>query len=227
MSFDLNRVLIADDDERPRQLLGHYLKSWGFHVVACQDGMEAVRLLESDNGPALALIDWKMPGLEGVEICRRIRGRTGRHPYTYIILVTGESDAAAGLEAGADDFVTKPYNVDELRARLTVGQRVVGLERRLAEHIEMLRDALDQIGKLPEAGGAVCLCPVCKRTRGHEENWQSIEMYLQEHAGTHSVHETCPDCLEKTRQQTRDANPLCQSPLETNGADAEMLARDG
>ena len=155
MSFDLNRVLIADDDERPRQLLAHYLTSWGFHVVDCRDGMEAVRILEADNGPALALIDWKMPGLEGVEICRRIRGRTGRHPYTYIILVTGESNAAAGLEAGADDFVTKPYNVDELRARLTVGQRVVGLERRLAEHIEMLRDALDQIGQLPEAGTPV------------------------------------------------------------------------
>ncbi len=208
MSFDLNRILIADDDERPRQLLAHYLKSWGFHVVACQDGMEAVRLLESDNGPALALIDWKMPGLEGVEICRRIRGRTGRHPYTYIILVTGESDAAAGLEAGADDFVVKPYNVDELRARLTVGQRVVGLERRLAEHIEMLRDALEQIGQLPEAGMPVRICPVCKQTRGDKEDWQPIEMFLQEHAGTHSVHETCPDCLEKIQQQARDANPL-------------------
>ena len=206
MSFDLNRVLIADDDERPRQLLAHYLKSWGFHVVACRDGEEAARILETDNGPALALIDWKMPGLEGVEICRRIRGRSGRHPYTYIILVTGESNAAAGLEAGADDFVTKPYNVDELRARLTVGQRVVGLERRLAEHIEMLRDALDQIGQLPEAGVSVCICPVCKRTRDDGQRWQPIETYLQEHVGTHSAHETCPDCQEKIQQQSRDAD---------------------
>ncbi len=66
MSFDLNRILIADDDERPRQLLAHYLKNWGFHVVACSDGLEAARMLEADNAPALALIDWKMPGLEGV-----------------------------------------------------------------------------------------------------------------------------------------------------------------
>ncbi len=222
MSFDLNRVLIADDDERPRQLLAHYLKSWGFHVVACHDGMEAVRLLEADHAPALALIDWKMPGLEGVEICRRIRGRPGRHPYTYIILVTGQPDAAAGLEAGADDFVTKPYNVDELRARLTVGQRVVGLERRLAEHIEKLREALDQIGQLPDAGGPVCICPVCKQTRNEKENWQPIETYLREHAGTHSVHETCPDCLEKIQQQARDANPLRHPPIAAGGEVANL-----
>ena len=204
MSFDLNRVLIADDDERPRQLLGHYLKSWGFHVLACHDGLEAVQLLEANHAPSLALIDWKMPGLESVEICRRIRGRSGRHPYTYIILVTGESNAAAGLEAGADDFVTKPYNVDELRARLTVGQRVVGLERRLAEHIDKLRDALDQVGQLPDGGMPICICPVCKQTRDSKQQWQTIETYLREHTGTHSVHETCPDCLENIQQQARD-----------------------
>ena len=194
MSLDLKRVLIADDDERPRQLLAHYLKSWDFHVTVCRDGLEAVQLLEAEHAPALALVDWKMPGLEGVEICRRIRSRRGLHRYTYIILVTGESDAAAGLEAGADDFVTKPYNVDELRARLTVGQRVVGLERRLAEHIGMLRDALDQVGQLPNAGAVACLCPECKRVRAGGEQWQSVETYIQDHTGANPVHETCPEC---------------------------------
>ena len=195
MSLDLNRVLVADDDERPRQLLAYYLKSWDFHVTVCRDGLEAVQILEGERAPALALIDWKMPGLEGVEICRRIRGRRGPHRYTYIILVTGESDAAAGLEAGADDFVTKPYNVDELRARLTVGQRVVGLERRLAEHIEKLREALDQVAQLPNAGAAVCLCPECKRVRnGGGEAWQPVETYIQDHTGANPVHEICPDC---------------------------------
>lgn len=148
MPFDENRVLIADDDERPRQLLAHYLKSWGFSVVACQDGLEAAAILESDNAPAIALIDWMMPGLEGVEICRRVRNHPDKRHYTYIILVTGQTEVTEGLEAGADDFVAKPYNVDELRARLSVGQRVIKLERRLAEHINLLRDALDQISQM-------------------------------------------------------------------------------
>ena len=150
MAFDINRILIADDDEHPRALLAHYLKSWGFHVTSCQDGLEAAAILEADNAPSLALIDWMMPGLEGVDICRRVRNHPSRRPYIYIILLTGNDDVAAGLEAGADDYVKKPYALDELRARLNVGQRVIGLERRLAEHIAMLRDALSQIAELPE-----------------------------------------------------------------------------
>lgn len=154
MAFDPNRVLIADDDERPRQLLAHYLKSWGFTVVACSNGLEAAAILEGENAPAIALIDWMMPGLEGVEICRRVRNHPGKRNYTYIILVTGQTEVAEGLEAGADDFVAKPYNVDELRARLSVGQRVIKLEHRLAEHIKLLRDALDQIGQINAAEAA-------------------------------------------------------------------------
>ena len=224
MSFDLNRVLIADDDERPRQLLAHYLKNWGFHVTACRDGNEALQMLEAEHAPVLALIDWKMPGLEGVEICRRLRGRPGRHRYTYIILVTGQSDAAAGLEAGADDFVTKPYNVDELRARLTVGQRVIGLERRLAEHIEKLREALDQIGQLPDVGAMVCICPECKRARDGQKHWQPVETYLHEHTGANLMHQTCPDCEERARQNASDANPLRHPLTAANGDDAKHPA---
>ena len=208
MAFDINRILIADDDERPRQLLAHFLKSWGFTVTECRDGLEAATLLERVNAPSLAIIDWMMPGLEGVEICRRIRNLPGPRPYTYIILVTGNSDAAAGLQAGADDFVNKPYNVDELRARLAVGQRVVGLERRLAEHISLLRDALDQVAALPDDTTSVCICPNCKQTRDANHQWQSIENYLEEQKGTHPVPEMCPDCVERVRQDARDTNPL-------------------
>lgn len=148
MALDFNRILIADDDEHPRMLLAHYLKNWGYQVTACQDGLEAAAILEGDNAPSIALIDWMMPGLEGVEICRRVRSHPTRRPYIYLILLTGNDDVAAGLEAGADDYVKKPYALDELRARLNVGQRVVGLERRLEEHIAMLRDALSQMAEL-------------------------------------------------------------------------------
>ena len=150
MISEPQRVLIADDDERPRELLAHYLKNWGYTVVACADGLEAAAILEGEHPPSIALIDWMMPGLEGVEICRRVRQRPKSHPYIYVILVTGNTRAADGLEAGADDFVAKPYDVDELRARLAVGQRVVALERRLAEHNEQLRAALEQLAQLHE-----------------------------------------------------------------------------
>lgn len=150
MALDPNRILIADDDDHPRALLAHYLKSWDFQVTACRDGLEAAAILEGENAPSLALIDWMMPGLEGVEICRRVRNHPGRRPYIYLILLTGNDEVATGLEAGADDYIKKPYAVDELRARLRVGQRVIGLERRLAEHIAMLRDALTQMAEITE-----------------------------------------------------------------------------
>lgn len=199
MSFDVSRILLADDDDKTRQILAHYLKKWDFTVTTCQDGMEAAALLETDNAPAIALIDWEMPGLEGVEICRRVRGRPGKHPYTYIILVTGRSDkseVASGLAAGADDYVTKPFDVDELHARLLVGQRVVSLERRLAEHIVRLREALDQMGQIQDAA-PVCVCPVCKQIRDSEAHWQPVETYLQEHAGTPVTPVVCPACCGK------------------------------
>ena len=222
MAFDINRILIADDDERPRQLLAHYLKSWGFTVTECRDGLEAAAFLEGANAPALAVIDWMMPGLEGVEICRRIRRLPGPRPYTYVILVTGNSDAAAGLEAGADDFVSKPYNVDELRARLAVGQRVVGLERRLAEHITLLRDALTQVAALPENIGAVCICPECKQARDADHRWQPIETYLEEQGGIRSAPELCPDCREKVEQRAREANPLRRTPLSVEAGESSV-----
>ncbi len=207
MSNEMQRVLIADDDERPRQLLAHYLKNWGYTVVSCADGLEAAAILESDNPPSLALVDWNMPGLEGVEICRRVRHRPKHRPYIYVILVTGNTRAAEGLEAGADDFVAKPYDVDELRARLAVGRRVVALERRLAEHNEQLRTALDQIGQLQDTE-PVCVCPACKRAHDSKTEWQPIEMFLHEHRGLMALSQPCPDCMSRDEQAARDANPL-------------------
>ena len=192
-AFNPHRILVADDDDKPRELLGHYLKNWGYTVTACKDGLEAATILEAENAPSIALIDWMMPGLEGVEICRRVRGNPEKRPYIYLILVTGNNQAAAGLEAGADDFVTKPYDVDELRARLTVGQRVVGLERKLAEHIGQLRGALDQFVSREEAG-EIRLCPTCKRAHDSLTSWQPIDSFLRERTGVSPVLETCPNC---------------------------------
>jgi len=135
MSADPNRILIAEDHYVSRHLLERNLTNWGFSVVTAEDGEEAFRILSGDDAPPIAVLDWMMPKLDGAEVCRRIRAMADR-PYVYLLLLTAKSqkeEVAAGLDAGADDYVIKPFDPDELRARLKVGQRVVNLERALAE----------------------------------------------------------------------------------------------
>ena len=117
-----------------RHLLQRLLTNWGFNVVTAKNGQEALSILEGENAPPLAILDWMMPKADGLEVCSRLRERTPRSQI-YLILLTAKNRTAeieAGLEAGADDYVVKPFDPGELRARLKVGQRVVALERALA-----------------------------------------------------------------------------------------------
>lgn len=128
------RILIADDDPVSRRVLIGYLQKWEHDVVAAADGEEAWRLFEAEDFP-LVISDWMMPGLDGPELIRRIRA-SDRPGYAYTILLTGRNqkeDLVEGMDAGADDFVTKPFDRDELRVRLRAGERIVRLERALAE----------------------------------------------------------------------------------------------
>ena len=127
-------ILIADDEAASRRLLQGYLQKWGHEVVSATNGAEAWRLFEQQEFP-LVISDWMMPELDGVDLIRRIRA-SARPAHVYVILLTGRSqkeDMVEGMEAGADDFVTKPFDRDELRVRLRVGERVCDLARRVAE----------------------------------------------------------------------------------------------
>lgn len=134
-------VLIADDDPISRKLLQVSLSNSGYQVVIANDGMEAFAVLRRPDCPKLAILDWMMPGMDGVEICRAIRGKAGE-PYVYIILLTAKGHAAEvveGLEAGADDYIRKPFDLHELKARLRAGRRILDLQHQLVSAGERLR----------------------------------------------------------------------------------------
>jgi two-component system, cell cycle response regulator len=129
------RILIAEDDATSRLLLKRVLESWGYEVEVTRDGDEAWRCLSDPDGPRLAILDWMMPGMDGVEVCSRVRTlETMQPPYIILLTSLGEKDSViAGLEAGADDYLSKPYDAAELHARVEVGRRLVELNERLLE----------------------------------------------------------------------------------------------
>jgi len=136
------KILIADDSIVSRHLLEATLRKWGYEVVVACDGAEALNLLQKENAPTLAILDWMMPGLTGLEVCRQIRKRS-REPYTYILLLTSKSqkeDLIEGMDAGADDYITKPFDQHELQVRLRAGTRLVDLQAELMAAREALRE---------------------------------------------------------------------------------------
>jgi len=137
----LQTILIAEDDPMFRRILQRWLETWGFRVLVAEDGAEAWEYLRHKNPPEMMILDWVMPGMDGLEICRRARASSSG-TYQYILLVTARDrtpDVVRGLDAGADDYLTKPFDKSELHARLRVGRRILALQHQLLEAQEMLR----------------------------------------------------------------------------------------
>ena len=137
------KILIADDDSITRRLLETILTKWGYQVIIAQDGDEAWQILQGDGAPKLAILDWMMPGLDGVEICRRARQRIDA-AYVYMMLLTSKirkEDIIEGMDAGADDYLTKPFNRHELEVRLRAGLRILDLQEALLASADELTEA--------------------------------------------------------------------------------------
>ncbi len=135
------KVLIAEDEPVSRTLLEKLLTQWGFDVVVANDGNEAWWTLQQEDSPTLAILDWMMPGMDGVQICREVRKRHSE-TYVYILLLTAKSqkrDIVEGLEAGADDYLTKPFDPDELRVRLRAGRRILDFQEQFLSMREAMR----------------------------------------------------------------------------------------
>ena len=158
-------VLIADDDPVAVKALVGLLEGWGYPTVAAGNGTRAWEILNSDSAPALAVIDWQMPGMNGDEICRKARAQLPERPL-YILLITarntGAEDKVVGLTAGADDYLVKPFDVLEMRARLQVGERVLKLQMELHKRVLELEQAVAQVQQLR---GLLPICIHCKKIR--------------------------------------------------------------
>jgi DNA-binding response OmpR family regulator len=189
------RVLVADDDAVLRHALKKQLASWQFTAVMAANGKQAWKVLQDSDPPPLAVVDWNMPGIDGVELCREIRA-TPSLAAMYLILLTGnqdQKDVVAGLESGADDYITKPFSWDELRARLRIGSRIVGLQQALAARVHELQEALASVKRLT---GLLPICAYCKRIRNNQDYWMQVEQYLAEYSEAEFSHGICPDCLQ-------------------------------
>lgn len=190
------RVLIADDDATYCHMLEALLGKWGHETVVTRDGRKAWQILQAPEAPQLAILDWMMPGKDGVEICREVR-QAGQTNPTYIILLTSKArkeDVVSGLDAGADDYITKPFESEELRARVQVGERLLKLQSELASRVKELQEALQQIKTLQ---GILPICMFCKKIRNDQNYWQQVESYLSQHSQAEFTHGLCPECLEK------------------------------
>jgi len=190
------KVLIAEDDAVSRRVLEAFLSRWGFEVIATSDGDEAWRALQQPDAPHLIILDWMMPGVGGVDVCRKVR-EAGHPSPAYIILLTARAssdDIVSGLEAGADDYVTKPFDREELRARIQGGARVVELQTCLAQRVRELEEALARVRLLQ---GLLPICSYCKKIRNDQNYWQQVEAYISERSEAVFSHGICPDCFQK------------------------------
>jgi phosphoserine phosphatase RsbU/P len=188
-------ILIAEDDPVSRRFLELTLVKWGYEVAVTCDGTEAWNAFQLGM-PSIAILDWMMPGVDGAELCRRVREIETTTP-AYLILLTAKSekeDVVQGLCAGADDYITKPFNRNELHARIKVGLRIAELQKSVADRVAELELALSRVKQLQ---GLLPICSYCKKVRDDQNYWQQVDGYISKHSEVEFSHSICPDCFDQ------------------------------
>ena len=210
------KLLIAEDDFTSRRLLEVSLAKWSYQFISTKNGLEALKILHSDDPPQIAILDWMMPEIDGVELCRMIR-QDDRLKRMYIILLTtlrDRQDIVAGLEAGADDYVVKPFDKDDLLARIRVGERVIRLQVELRNRVIELQDALTKVQTLQ---GLIPICANCKKIRSDGDYWMQVEEYIEQHSEAEFSHGICPDCLKELYPEIYKKMHIQKHTSETEG----------
>ena len=189
------KILIADDDRFSLRLIEMVLGSDSGEIVTCSTGQEALKNLQAKPAPEIAILDWMMPGMNGIDVCRQARQIPGLS--TYLILLTSRDrpeDLIEGLAAGADDYIVKPFNEAELRARIAVGSRIIALQRGLADRVSELELALQRVKQLQ---GLLPICSYCKKIRNDHNYWEQVEGYISKNADVKFSHGICPECFKR------------------------------
>ncbi len=197
------RIVIADDDIVLRHALTVRLKQWGYEPVVCVDGGEARSVLFGESAPPIAILDWNMPCVDGLNLCTELRNDP-RTASIYVIMLTGKNtkdDVVAGLDGGVDEYLVKPFDWRELRARVANGTRIVGLQQSLAARVDELQEALANVRRLT---GLLPMCSYCKRIRDDDDYWQKLEAYLSKHSDAQFTHGICPDCFAREADGLQD-----------------------
>jgi DNA-binding response OmpR family regulator len=204
------KLLIADDDPITRRQVEVLLAGAGDEIHSVGDGDAAWQILQQRDAPRLAVLDWLMPGQDGVTICRKLRDLCLSQPV-YTILLTGRTskeDTVLGLTSGANDYVTKPFDAAELRARVNVGKNVVQLQRQLVAKVNELERALSEIHQLRRL---LPICSYCRRVRDDQNYWQQIDEYFMKHSELRFSHGVCPQCwrteVEPQLEELKNSKP--------------------
>ncbi len=190
------KILLAEDDIISRLMLEAILKKWSFEVISVDNGLKAWEILQQHDVPPIALLDWEMPGIDGLELCRRTKLLDRENPI-YIILLTGRNskeDTVIGLQAGADDYITKPFDNSELLARINVAERLVKTQATLNKKVKELEQALDHVKTLQ---GIIPICMHCHSIRNDDSAWHRLEAYIEENSDAQFSHSICPTCMLK------------------------------
>jgi sigma-B regulation protein RsbU (phosphoserine phosphatase) len=189
------RILIADDDTTSRLVLTAVLSKAGYDVVATADGAQAWQALQQPDAPRLAILDLMMPSIDGLEVVRLVRILPIEWPPYLIMLTTrgDKPDVVAGLDAGANDYLAKPFDPGELLARVEVGRRMIDMQTQLATKVDELRLALEQVRTLR---GIVPICSSCKNVRDDQGYWKQVEIYVRDHTEAEFSHGVCPNCMK-------------------------------
>lgn len=191
------KILIAEDEFTTRMMVQVCLENWGYRVESVTNGEEAWARLQKTDAPQIAILDWEMPVLDGLEVCRRAKEIDIENPPYVILLTSRDSklDIIRGFDAGADDYMTKPFNDNELRARTRVAERLVRTQASLADTVSELRAALNQLEMLESS---VQVCRSCQKVYNKYDGlWQSFDDVINNGDDPQFVIKTCPHCAKR------------------------------
>ncbi len=190
------KILVAEDEYTTRMMVQVCLENWGYSVASVADGKAAWQILSGEKPPKIAILDWEMPEINGMELCRKIKSMERNTPIHVIMLTARDSktDITQGFDAGAGDYITKPFNDDELRARIRVAERIVTIQSSLDSSLQELKEALNLVEALEEP---VVICEKCRKIEGHDGFWKDPQDLLKYPVDPRFMQVDCPACKNR------------------------------